>query len=199
MKKRVNQVLIKPAELIGKIISPETILALQLWLVMGEKKPISMWIIPFLILFGVSIFVPRFSIHYLAAHGHIRDTTFVNRRERTNPLLFIAVIISIVCPFILAKFLNLPDVVYSYYITMFMIIVVFYCLTFLLKVSGHAAAITATATIALIFNSGLEWLLFLSIPFVCAARIITRDHTLTEVIIGSLIGFIIPIIIFKLL
>lgn len=199
MKKRVNQVLVKPAELIGKIISPETILALQLWLVIGEKKPISKWIIPFLILYGVSIFVPRFSIHYLATHGHIRDTTFVNRRERTNPLLFIAVIISIVCPFILAKFLNLPEVVYSYYITMFMIIVVFYCLTFLLKVSGHTAAITATATIALIFNSKLEWLLFLSIPFVCAARIITRDHTLIEVIIGSLIGFIIPIVIFRLL
>lgn len=116
VEKRINRFLVKSAELIGKIISPETILALQLWLVMGEKRPIAKWIIPFLIVYGVSIFVSRFSIHYLAAHGHIKDTTFVNWQERTNPLLFIAVIISLICSFILAKFLNLPDVVYSYYV-----------------------------------------------------------------------------------
>ncbi len=199
MREEIIRSLLKPAELTGKIFSPEYVFLIQLWLVIGESRSAAEWYFPFLVLYAVSIGLPTFFLRYLVSRGHIEDMTLTNRLDRTNPKLFIVILLSMVGPFIIAKILSLPAIVYLFYLTVFSVSVIVYFLTFLLKVSGHALTITMTATIALFLNSTLGWWLFLFIPVVCTARVITRNHTLVEVAMGSLIGFIFPLITFKLL
>ncbi len=65
-----------------------------------------------------------------------------------------------------------------------------------IKASIHMEALTAFATTCSLLFGGIFWYLFLLVPIVAWSRLTLRRHSLSEVIVGTTIGFVLVIFIF---
>ncbi|GAA4052860.1 hypothetical protein GCM10023063_46480 [Arthrobacter methylotrophus] len=118
--------------------------------------------------------------------GRLSDHHVSDRRERA-PLLMLA-LVSVVLGLLVLNAIHAPTSVSVMILALIGGIAVLAAVSIVWKISGHASAISAAAVIAaLIF--GPAWLpLLLLVPAVGWSRVMLRDHTLGQVIAGSLFG-----------
>lgn len=118
--------------------------------------------------------------------GKLSDHHVSDRKERA-PLLMLA-LVSVVIGLLVLNAIHAPASVSVMILALIGGIMVLAAISLVWKISGHASAIAAAAVIAVLMF-GPAWLpLLLLVPAVGWSRVALRDHTLGQVIVGSLFG-----------
>lgn len=118
--------------------------------------------------------------------GKLSDHHVSDRKERA-PLLMLA-LVSVVIGLLVLNAIHAPASVSVMILALIGGIMVLAAISLVWKISGHASAIGAAAVIAVLMF-GPAWLpLLLLVPAVGWSRVALRDHTLGQVIVGSLFG-----------
>jgi hypothetical protein len=133
------------------------------------------------LLLGMTLPVALFR-YWIVKTGRVKDWDIHNRKERLKPLgtlvgftlFFVLVVSKIANPFMVTLFEVL-----------FLWIVGFFILSFKIKASGHVGIITLAVLFVMKWY-GVFFVPMLMLPFFVAwARLIRKDHTLPEVLVGA--------------
>lgn len=142
----------------------------------------------FLFFLIFTVFLPALVIWLGFRRGYISDIDFTHRKERI-PFIAITLFFWTVALFWL-WFLDSPLVFLSLFVAAYIILLIFLFITFFWKVSNHALAISIFAFLVnQFFDWRLQWI-FLLVPIVAWSRWIQKKHTIAQLIVGSLLGFI---------
>jgi hypothetical protein len=169
---------------VSRVFDPFLILALTTGLMIWESSlsMVSKYIFMGIVL-CVMILPPIVLLLWAIAHKHISDWDISNRSER--PIGFIVVFllgflnIIIVNAFGDSTLTNL-FIMYQLWMAGFM------CITFLWKISGHTGTL-ALATGLLVLKAGIEWWpVLLCVPVLAIARVVRKNHTPAQAILGGL-------------
>lgn len=130
--------------------------------------------------------LPLAYVLVLVRLGKLSDHHVSDREERTRVLMLS--LVSVVLGLLVLNLIHAPTSVSVMILALIGGIGVLAAVSLRWKISGHASAISAAAVIpALMF--GPAWLpLLLLVPAVGWSRVVLRDHTLGQVITGSLFG-----------
>lgn len=142
-----------------------------------------------------AIFVSLLPILYVAFNvwrGNISDIHMKNRRERIRPLL-----VSILCTAIvwyLLKVLGAPRAFPLLALMSLIQITVIALITLGWQISMHMMSIAgAVVAMGIIFNIGVGLMMIPLVPLVAAARLSLKRHTPAQVIAGTIIGALLPV------
>jgi hypothetical protein len=134
---------------------------------------------------GVFMVVLPFVLFVIAVKSKYVSNWDISIREERPKILWPLVIIELTGVLIFQLFSFLPIVA---------ILVGFVVITHFWKISGHAmCAALASGILVKIFGVSW-WPVLLIVPLVCWARVYRRDHTLWQVIAGSLYAWILLVI-----
>jgi membrane-associated phospholipid phosphatase len=130
--------------------------------------------------------IPLFLLLVLVRLGRVTDHHVSDRKQRA-PVLLMA-LASIVAGLLVLYAAGAPQSVVAMVLAVVAGVVVLAGVSPFWKISGHAAAISSSAVIAVLML-GAQWLpLLLLIPAVGWSRVVLRAHTLAQVVAGSLFG-----------
>lgn len=142
-----------------------------------------------------AIFVSLLPIVYVAFNvwrGKISDIHMKNRRERIRPLL-----VSILCTAIvwyLLKVLGAPRAFPLLALMSLIQITIIALITLGWQISMHMMSIAgAVVAMGIIFNISLGLMMIPLVPLVAAARLSLKRHTPAQVIAGTIIGALLPV------
>lgn len=140
----------------------------------------------FMKLFGLMV-LPVFIFRvWLVFSGRVKNWDIVARKERIVPLL-LSVVFVIFTTVLIAGFQNM--VLNQLFSILVLWVVGFFLITLVWKISGHAS-ISALGTGMLLSWYGIAWWpVLLIVPLVGWSRVIRRDHTVTQVIVGAIYGW----------
>lgn len=118
--------------------------------------------------------------------GKVTDHHVSDRRQRA-PVLALAVV-SLLAGLGLLAAIHAPRSVIVMVLAIVSGVVVLAVISLFWKISGHAGAIALSTAIAVIML-GAPWIpLLLLIPAVGWSRVVLRAHTVTQVVVGALVG-----------
>lgn len=130
--------------------------------------------------------IPLVLLLVLVRLGKVSDHHVSDRKQRA-PVLLMA-LASIVAGLLVLNAAGAPQSVLAMVLGVVAGVVVLAGVSPFWKISGHAAAISSSAVIAVLML-GAPWLpLLLLIPAVGWSRVVLRAHTLAQVVAGSLFG-----------
>jgi membrane-associated phospholipid phosphatase len=130
--------------------------------------------------------VPLMLLLVLVRLGKVTDHHVSDRKQRA-PVLLMA-LGSIVAGLLVLKAAGAPESVIAMVLAVVGGVVVLAGVSPFWKISGHAAAISSSAVIAVLML-GPVWLpLLLLIPVVAWSRVVLRAHTRAQVVAGALFG-----------
>lgn len=130
--------------------------------------------------------IPLLLLLVLVRLGKVTDHHVSDRKQRA-PVLLMA-LGSIVAGLLVLEAAGAPDSVVAMVLAVVGGVVVLAGVSPFWKISGHAAAISSSAVIA-VMMLGAAWLpLLLLIPAVGWSRVVLRAHTVAQVVAGSLFG-----------
>lgn len=130
--------------------------------------------------------LPLILLLLLVRLGKVTDHHVSNRKQRA-PVLLMA-LASVAAGLVVLAAIDAPRSVVVMVLAIVAGIVVLAAVSPFWKISGHAAAISSSAIIAVLML-GPAWLpLVLLIPAVGWSRVVLRAHTLAQVVAGSLFG-----------
>jgi len=126
--------------------------------------------------------------------GRLSDKHIGRREQRTSPLL--ASIGSVVIGTVLLLILGAPRPVSALIVAMLVVLLVTVPITLRWKVSVHAAVATAVVVV-LVITFG-AWLLVAAVLAAAVgwSRVVLRDHTTAQVLVGALLGGVVAGVIF---
>jgi hypothetical protein len=170
--------------IISRVFDPFFILALTTgWMIWESTLPLESKYVFMGVVLLVMIFPPVALLVWAIAHKHISDWDISNRNER--PLGFIVVFLLGFINIIIVqtfgdRILTNLFIMYQLWIAGFM------CITFLWKISGHTGTL-ALATGLLVMRLGFEWWpVLLFVPLLGVARVVRKNHTPLQAIMGAL-------------
>lgn len=130
--------------------------------------------------------LPLILLLLLVRLGKVTDHHVSNRKQRA-PVLLMA-LASVAAGLVVLAAIDAPRSVVVMVLAIVAGIVVLAAVSPFWKISGHAAAISSSAIIAVLML-GPAWLpLVLLVPAVGWSRVVLRAHTLAQVVAGSLFG-----------
>ena len=130
--------------------------------------------------------LPLFLLLLLVRMGKVTDHHVSDRRQRA-PVLLMA-LACILAGLLVLEAAGAPQSVVAMVLAVVAGVVVLAAVSPFWKISGHAAAVSCSAVIAVLML-GPAWLpLLLLVPAVCWSRVVLRAHSLAQVIAGSLFG-----------
>jgi len=130
--------------------------------------------------------IPLLLLLVLVRLGKVTDHHVSDRKQRA-PVLLMA-LGSIVAGLLVLEAAGAPESVVAMVLAVVGGVVVLAGVSPFWKISGHAAAISSSAVIA-VMMLGAAWLpLLLLIPAVGWSRVVLRAHTVAQVVAGSLFG-----------
>ncbi|TNB68322.1 phosphatase PAP2 family protein [Arthrobacter sp. BB-1] len=130
--------------------------------------------------------LPLFLLLLLVRMGKVTDHHVSDRRQRA-PVLLMA-LVSILAGLLVLEAAGAPQSVVAMVLAVVAGVVVLAAVSPFWKISGHAAAVSSSAVIAVLML-GPAWLpLLLLVPAVCWSRVVLRAHSRAQVIAGSLFG-----------
>lgn len=112
--------------------------------------------------------------------GYISNWDIKDRKERPK-LLWPLVIIELVALYMFQLWLLIP---------MLVGMIGFAAITHVWKISGHAMSVALAVGIIVAKFGWNWWPVFLFVPLMCWSRVMTKNHTLAQVIAGSVYGLI---------
>ncbi|HKU29817.1 phosphatase PAP2 family protein [Arthrobacter sp. NyZ413] len=121
--------------------------------------------------------------------GKLSDHHVSNRRDRA-PLLMLA-LVSVFVGLLVLNAVHAPVSVSAMILALIGGIAVLAAVSLVWKISGHASAISSAAVMAVLMFGPAWWPLLLLVPAVGWSRVVLRDHTVGQVIAGSLFGGIV--------
>jgi membrane-associated phospholipid phosphatase len=125
--------------------------------------------------------------------GRISDYEFTDRRER--PPYFISISILYGLFYLFLKNFQLP-ILSDISLALFLVSTVISFITLFWKISGHMTFSTLLFCTLAYLYSPLFFLLFLFSPFIGWSRIVLKKHNIAQVIAGTLVPFVICILIY---
>jgi hypothetical protein len=140
---------------------------------------------------GLVCLLPVIYIAWMVHRGSITDLHMEVREERIRPF-----VVSIICTTIawwVLRFMGAPPIVPLFALFSLVQIAVMLLITLVWQISIHVVSISGAVIAALVWFGPL-WAL-LVIPLVIlvgAARLKLHRHTLAQVLVGSLVGIIVP-------
>jgi len=147
------------------------------------------------ILFLLYLLSPILPYLILKKMGKVTDYEFTNRKERPPYFTTISILFGII--FFFVTTLNVESLT-RVTMNLFVVSTVVTIITFYWKISGHMTYSTILfATLIYLFPSTPALMfLFVLTPFIAWSRIVLNKHTLTQVILGTLIPLSISILIY---
>ncbi len=176
----------RAARSITEVLQPPVVVAVQLLI-----SPLTQAGFPGTMAYGAlaALFVcviPLLLLLVLVRLGKVTDHHVSDRKQRA-PVLLMA-LASIVAGLLVLTAAGAPQSVVAMVLGVVAGVVVLAGVSPFWKISGHAAAISSSAVIAVLML-GAQWLpLLLLIPAVGWSRVVLRAHTLAQVVAGSLFG-----------
>ena len=169
----------KFATILSKIFDPMVGMAVVLLLALlrsGVSWPITwIWL---LVLVGPPIIARLKALRHHGLDWDIRD-----RRRRIVP--FVILLAMIACDLVLLK-LFAPAAIFRLFLLFFVWTVGFLFVTaFATKISGHAAGNALAAGLIILWYGWQWWPVLFIVPLVGWARVVRRDHTVGQVILGA--------------
>lgn len=149
-----------------------------------------------IILHSLDVFAPILVYIFLLNGGKIKDANLIKREDRpqlfgiTTFLVFIATVIS--------YRLGSP-LFFQVHLIVFIFMLTLTAITMFFKISAHMFINTFFIfMLNFIYDWKLLWL-FLIVPVVAFARLNLKAHTRVEVVLGTIVGFVEPYLLLKLL
>jgi membrane-associated phospholipid phosphatase len=142
------------------------------------------------------IFILIFSIFILIGVEKKIFSDFDISKRTQRPLL-LGFSISLCAIYIaVLYFLNAPKILFIAALSLILGLVAIEFINRITKISIHVATISAFATSLSLVYGGIFYLSFLLIPLVAWARIVTKNHTKQQTIIGTILGILITLIVY---
>ena len=182
------------ARLVSDLISPPVVWAVLVIPVALQYSRTTTEALVWSALYSLFIcFIPLGFVAYMVKIGRIGDIHMKERRERLRPLL-----ISIICTTIVWWLLrtgNAPPALPLLALISLIQISIIALITLVWQISMHMMSIAgATIAVGIIFSVGMGLLLVPLVPLVGAARLKLKRHTPAQVIAGTLIGALVPVL-----
>lgn len=130
--------------------------------------------------------VVGFRIWFMRQQG--MDWDMSNRKKRIKPL-FIQILVLLLDLALVITWHN--PILTAFVVTFLLWLVGFAAVTTQWKISGHAGIAALAAGMVILWYGWAWWPLLLCVPLVSWARVVRHDHTLAQVIVGSLYSWVI--------
>ena len=174
------------ATVISRVFDPFIMLGifLALTFVRGGVGGLYVWISAFILM----IAAPALCIFW-AIKRHIVDNWDISKRSQRPLVLVVLLIIESISVAVLAEFV-------SAWVTYMLLLVLgvllgFAIVTLRWKMSGHALASALTTGVIVAWYGVSWWPVLLVVPIVAWARVVRRDHTIGQVIVGALYSWVV--------
>ena len=142
----------------------------------------------FLLSFFFSTLLPIVNVLYLKSQGLITDIDASNRKERLLPIAFGALFFLI--GFITLRQLNSPMIIQGIMFCNLINTILVWLITKYWKVSIHTLSIASAITIFWILGYKYVIMMFLMLALTTNSRTLTNSHTLSQSIVGIVIGIV---------
>lgn len=119
----------------------------------------------------------------------------VSKREQ-RPLLFSFSAFIMFCYLLSLIVLDAPKILYVGFFALLLGLIAIVIINRWVKASIHLAAATSAMLFVGIVYGGYYFLLLLLIPILAWARIKTKEHTLAETVIGTILGLVLTLIVY---
>lgn len=121
--------------------------------------------------------------------GHLGDRHLSERQER--PVMMVIGLVSVTIGFLLTWWLGAPRALFALVAAMVAGVAVALAITIFWKISIHTACAAGTlAILVLEFGPGM-WALLPLVTAIAWARVALRDHTMSQVVAGALVGYVV--------
>jgi membrane-associated phospholipid phosphatase len=194
-----NPVLIKSSKLISILLNPVAVSAAAFTVLIILNAELTIWYksITLLIALFFTTVVPTVVLNRLKKQGKIESYDVVQREKRIHPLIISTV--SYFIAFILLLLLKSPPIILGLMLSYVINTLTVTLITFKWKVSLHAVGICGPLVALHLYFGQLIIPFYSLVLLVGAARLILKRHTLSQVIVGSLIGLIMTAVVLKYL
>jgi len=142
----------------------------------------------FFLSFFFSTLLPIVNVLYLKSQGLITDIDASNRKERLLPIAFGALFFLI--GFITLRQLNSPMIIQGIMFCNLINTILVWLITKYWKVSIHTLSIASAITIFWILGYKYVIMMFLMLALTTISRTLTNSHTLSQSIVGIIIGIV---------
>lgn len=116
------------------------------------------------------------------------DNWDVSRREQRIIPMIILLILSAIYVFAVSRFGN--SELTNLFLLYFVWLVGFFVVTTKWKISGHTSANALAIGLLISWFGWIWWPLLLIVPLVAWARVVRKDHTVAQVVVGALYSWI---------
>ena len=141
----------------------------------------------FLLIIGLTVL-------FALKKGYFTDLDISRREQR--PLLFLLLSVFSILYFCVLFYFDGPLVLFISLGGIFFSILVFAFINTRVKASIHVASISALIFSFSILYSGVFFLFLFLIPLIAWSRLFLKKHTAEEVLVGGVVGILIPLVIF---
>lgn len=131
------------------------------------------------------------------AKGALTDWHIRVRSQRARPIAW--GVLSVVASLVLALTLDAPRRIVAMIIVMLTVLVLTGVINLCWKSSGHAAVASGSATVLGQLFGTWAYLSFVLVAAVCWSRVLLRDHTLAQTVVGVLLGVGITLTVWRLI
>ena len=178
---------------IGRILSyffhPMVISTFTFWFIIYQTEiTIDKSNFIFFLSFFFSVILPIVIVLYLKIQGLITDIDASNQKERLLPMAFGALFFLI--GFITLRQLNSPMIIQGIMFCNLINTILVWLITKYWKVSIHTLSIASAITIFWILGYKYVIMMFLMLALTTISRILTNSHTLSQSIVGIIIGIV---------
>jgi hypothetical protein len=191
-----NHVNISWARLVSDLLSPPVVWAAMAFPIAFRDAHSEQRALTWALAYGVLVCVlPMVYVAWMVKRGSITDLHMGVREQRIRP--FIVSLICTVFAWWMLRLMGAPPVVPLFAMFSIVQIAVMALITLVWQISVHAMSITGAAVAAFAFFGPL-WALPI-VPLVVlvgAARLNLKRHTLAQVLAGSALGVLIPVLVF---
>ncbi len=184
------------ARLVSDLLSPPVVWAVMAFPIAFRDAKSEMQALTWAFVYGVLVcLLPMLYVAWKVHQGKITDLHMRVREQRIRPFL-----VSLLCTTIawwVLRGLGAPPVVPLFALFSLIQLVVMTIISLVWQISVHAMSITG-AMVAAFALFGPVWavLILPLVVLVGAARLQLRRHTLSQVLAGSVLGLMIPIVLF---
>ncbi len=178
---------------ISRILNPVFVLGIVIVLVSFEASGSGTWIV--LCVLGAlffTVFAPWFAVLHMRRRGEISELFIPERRDRLRPLFFFSV--SSWLGVGILYLIHSPPALYALMVCVAALGTISLLITMRWKISLHAMGLWAACGVVIALYGG--WWAVVPAGLVSWARLVLQAHSVSQVLVGSIVGGGIAFLIF---
>ncbi len=187
------------ASLVSNLLSPPVVWAMMALPIMFRDAETEQQALTWVLVYAALVcLLPMVYVAWMVRRGAITDLHMRVREQRVRPFL-----VSIACTALawwVLRLMGAPPVVPLFVLFSLVQIAVMAAITLVWQISVHAMSMTGAMVAAVAFFDPLWALVILPlVVLVGAARLELKRHTLAQVVAGSALGVMVPLLVFATL